>query len=314
MSVPAKRAGAARAKPTPPWAAQVATCLLATAAIVAGPFALLLIGLAVLIVASQSPMALIMFYVLAAGLVAGAIAALCIALARGVWHGRRWARITLTSVMAALTPLFAWALTRPPNWGLDLFYSEWALGAAAAGASWLGSSSGDLRRSARAAASSPVRPAPPASARRAAALMRAGAALYGLLMIAEAVAMLSAGLKSWFVVAVMVVMSPGLATWMWMAAASNRGRPWARVVATVLFGAYTCCVVIGVLTGLAAPGGTVRTVSLTVSLSPPWWASSLIWLISYGVAAGATILLWRPQSTEFFQAVGQERRRSVSGS
>jgi len=32
---------------------------------------------------------------------------LFIALARGVWHGRRWARSTLTSVMAVLTPLFA---------------------------------------------------------------------------------------------------------------------------------------------------------------------------------------------------------------
>ena len=39
---------------------------------------------------------------------------------------------------------------------------------------------------------------------------------------------------------VMVVMSPGPGLWMWMATASNRGRPWARVVATVLFGAYTC--------------------------------------------------------------------------
>ena len=86
----------------------------------------------------------------------------------------------------------------------------------------------------------PVRPAPPASVRRAVALMRAGAALYGLLMIAEAVDILSAGLKPLFVVAVMVVMSPGPGLWMWMATASNRGRPWARVVATVLFGAYTC--------------------------------------------------------------------------
>ena len=116
-------------------------------------------------------MALFMFYIVAAGLVAGAIAALCIALARGVWHGRRWARSTLTSVMAVLTPLFAWALTRPPNWGLDLFYSEWALGAAAAGALWRGPSSGSRGRSGRATALSPVRPAPPALVRRAVALM-----------------------------------------------------------------------------------------------------------------------------------------------
>jgi hypothetical protein len=108
VSVPAKRANAARAKPTPPWTAQVATYLLVTAATVAGLFALLLIGIAVLAAASHSLLAVITFYVLAAGLVAGAIAALCIALARGVWHGRMWARITLTSVMAVLTPLFAW--------------------------------------------------------------------------------------------------------------------------------------------------------------------------------------------------------------
>jgi hypothetical protein len=133
-------------------------------------------------------------------------------------------------------------------------------------------------------------------------------------MIAEAVAIHTAGLKSWHLVAVMVVMSPGLATWMWMAAAGNRGRAWARVVSTVLFGAYSCCVVIGVLTGLAARGRPVRPVGITVNLLPSSWASSLILLISYGVAAGATILLWRPQSTEFFQAVSRERRRSVGGS
>ncbi len=74
------------------------------------------------------------------------------------------------------------------------------------------------------------------------------------------------------------------ALWIWMAQSCKAGKSWARVVATVLFGIDTLSQFIGATTG---PSGLGRLYGL------------LVWLI--GLAA--VILLWRRESSGYFQGV-----------
>ncbi len=74
----------------------------------------------------------------------------------------------------------------------------------------------------------------------------------------------------------------GIALWLWMARANGQGRNWARILSTVLFGLATLD-----LFGVASQPKTVLGLVFPV----------LTWLLGLG----AIVLLWRKQSTAFFQ-------------
>lgn len=74
----------------------------------------------------------------------------------------------------------------------------------------------------------------------------------------------------------------GAIFWVWMAYMSKAGKNWARITGTVLFCFNTLRLIYGFLT----PGVAATQI-----------VSVVIWLIGLG----AVILLWRPQSTDFFK-------------
>lgn len=76
-----------------------------------------------------------------------------------------------------------------------------------------------------------------------------------------------------------VVLLIGVALWLWMAWANNGGRPWARIVASVLF-AFNTLYLVGIIT-------RAGTSTLFVGLG---------WL----VGLGAIIMLWQRDSTAYF--------------
>jgi|SRR5580704_11555508 hypothetical protein len=80
------------------------------------------------------------------------------------------------------------------------------------------------------------------------------------------------------VVVLAVVLIVGVLLWAWMAWANNRGRNWARIVATVLF--------------------ALSTISLIFSFGR---ASITIIFVILGwlVGLGATVLLWRKETTAY---------------
>jgi hypothetical protein len=84
-----------------------------------------------------------------------------------------------------------------------------------------------------------------------------------------------------------------IALWLWMARANGRGRNWARIVSTVLFGAATLD-----LTGAFSwpPGIRLSLVPMVFGPTGP----VLTWLV--GLAA--VWLLWRPASGAFFRPPG----------
>ena len=84
-----------------------------------------------------------------------------------------------------------------------------------------------------------------------------------------------------------------LALWLWMARENGRGRNWARIVSTVLFGAATLD-----LTGpFGLPG-------IRVSLVPVVQGSTIIPVLYWLVGAAVVWLLWRPASRAFFRPPG----------
>lgn len=85
------------------------------------------------------------------------------------------------------------------------------------------------------------------------------------------------------VVVLAVVLLVGVVLWMWMAWANNRGRGWARIVATVLF--------------------ALNTLSLVFSFGR---ASITIIFVILGwlVGLGAIVLLWRKETTAFINGQG----------
>lgn len=74
----------------------------------------------------------------------------------------------------------------------------------------------------------------------------------------------------------------GVGLWVWMAVKNGQGRSWARVVATVLGGLN----IVFTLFGLA--GGTSTALTLAFSL------------VSLALAAVILFLLYRPESTRFY--------------
>jgi hypothetical protein len=74
----------------------------------------------------------------------------------------------------------------------------------------------------------------------------------------------------------------GIGLWIWMAWASKRGRPWSRILATVLFGLFT-----------------LFTLGSIVAIGP---ASIVFELITLVVGAITMSMLWRAESTAYYQA------------
>jgi tetratricopeptide (TPR) repeat protein len=81
--------------------------------------------------------------------------------------------------------------------------------------------------------------------------------------------------------------------WLWMAWKSNAGRNWARVLSSVFFGAA--------ISGLLGSVADRR-----------WTPALLVFLIECGVGLAAVILLWRPESSQFFAAARQPKLTAAS--
>jgi hypothetical protein len=80
----------------------------------------------------------------------------------------------------------------------------------------------------------------------------------------------------------------GVGLWIWMALANRRGGNWARITATVFFGLNT----LSLLAGFARPEPL---------------ASRLVGLLIWLIGLGAIILLWRAESSAFYQARRTQR-------
>jgi hypothetical protein len=81
----------------------------------------------------------------------------------------------------------------------------------------------------------------------------------------------------------------GIGLWLWMAFANRRGRSWARIVATVLFGLDTVLL-------------------LTVLLQPHIAFSLVVEILIWLAGLGAIILLWNRESSAYYQAVSATPR------
>ena len=85
------------------------------------------------------------------------------------------------------------------------------------------------------------------------------------------------------VVGIVVVGAIAIGLWLWMAWANGRGRSWARIVASVLFGLNT----ISLLSQIARPHAAIVLVF-----------EILVWL----AGLGAIFFLWQRESSAYFQA------------
>lgn len=143
------------------------------------------------------------------------------------------------------------------------------------------------------------RPPQPPSVVNAVRLMYAGAGLSAIGLIFDFIGLSSvkktleqqhpdlttAQIHSFEVVTVAVVVIVGLigiGLWIWMAIANGQGKNWARIVASVLFGLSTLDLLIS-LAGVGVRSGFILGI--------------LVWL----VGLGAIILLWRKDSSAYFQ-------------
>ena len=85
------------------------------------------------------------------------------------------------------------------------------------------------------------------------------------------------------VVGIVVVGAIAIGLWLWMAWANGRGRSWARIVASVLFGLNT----ISLLSQIARPHAVIVLLF-----------EVLVWL----AGLGAIFFLWQRESSAYFQA------------
>ena len=74
----------------------------------------------------------------------------------------------------------------------------------------------------------------------------------------------------------------GVGLWLWMVWANKRGKNWARITGTVFFGLYTLDLIF--VAARAASG-----------------ISTVFAIVTWLVGLGATIMLWRRDSTAFFK-------------
>jgi hypothetical protein len=153
----------------------------------------------------------------------------------------------------------------------------------------------------------PVRPEPPASVVMAVRLMYAGAVVSALSLI---VGLVTIGglrdslhksqptltptqlhnLQTVVVVGSVFIGLVSIGLWVWMALMNKAGKPWARIVASVLFGLDTIFLLLGVARAGAAAGTLV---------------SILTWLIGLG----AVVYLWRKDSSAYFNPQAEQQAR-----
>ncbi|ACZ32054.1 hypothetical protein Xcel_3051 [Xylanimonas cellulosilytica DSM 15894] len=81
----------------------------------------------------------------------------------------------------------------------------------------------------------------------------------------------------------------GAGLWTWMAIMNGKGRSWARVLSTILGGLS----ILSLLASLAQPGST--PIALIQGL------------VSVALAATILVLLWRKESSAYYQAVSAQR-------
>jgi hypothetical protein len=154
----------------------------------------------------------------------------------------------------------------------------------------------------------PLRPPAPGPVRTAVKLMYAGAAIsivpliIALASIGDTNAyhlrwnghsLTAAQISTWRPLIITTAIVVGLvvpALWLWMARANGRGRNWARILSTVLFGLAT----VDLPTVFGSP------IHFEVGVTEPGLVFVLTWLV--GLAA--VWLLWRPASTAFFKPPG----------
>ena len=147
----------------------------------------------------------------------------------------------------------------------------------------------------------PQRPGPPPSVRSAVKAMYVGAALSGLSVLLAAAgrsairravlqrfpnysdAQLRTAVNVGVSFAVLVGLI-GVALWLWMAYANGKGEVWARVLSTVFFGIDTLALLFNFLAASRTPLRTAGSVVV--------WAVGLV----------AIVLLWRPESSAYFNA------------
>ena len=76
--------------------------------------------------------------------------------------------------------------------------------------------------------------------------------------------------------------------WLWLAWACRAGKAWARITASILFGANTVLLVLTVATRASA--GVLPHVS----------AGSILPVLGWAAGLGAMVLLWRRESSAYF--------------
>jgi phosphoglycerol transferase MdoB-like AlkP superfamily enzyme len=86
--------------------------------------------------------------------------------------------------------------------------------------------------------------------------------------------------ESVFIGIIVVILLVSIILWVWMAWANGRGRPWARIVASVLFALNTIFLFLGI-----SRAGT----------------STLFTGLGWLLGLGAIILLWRRESSAYFK-------------
>lgn len=151
---------------------------------------------------------------------------------------------------------------------------------------------------------SPTEPAtPPVTVQRAVRLMYGGAATSTVYLIAALATMGSLksalvnanktakhpltasqinGEVTGYIIYVIFISLVAVALWLWMARMNGRGKNWARVTATALFGLWTINTV-----------GTVAQTRFALATVFP--------VIAWLFGLGAVLLLWRPGSGAFFK-------------
>ena len=136
------------------------------------------------------------------------------------------------------------------------------------------------------------------------------------------------------IVQVLVSCLVPVAVWLWMARANGRGRNWARILFTVLFGLTTLTLagvvpppVINIASSAVASNSIVPPSVITISVGPmvsvmpfipglgpviPVLTGLVVPALSWLAGAAAVGLLWLPASSAFFRSQGslQARRRA----
>jgi hypothetical protein len=135
------------------------------------------------------------------------------------------------------------------------------------------------------------------------------------------------------IVQVLVSCLVPVAVWLWMARANGRGRNWARILFTVLFGLTTLTLagvvpppVINIASSAVASNSIVPPSVITISVGPmvsmpsipglgpviPALTGLVVPALTWLAGAAAVGLLWLPASSAFFRSQGslQARRRA----